>query len=188
MKITDKPAADKKILVHMCCAPCSIYPVKILRAAGLSVMGFFYRHNIHPYTECLKRQEALDQYAEAADFRVIHQKDYDMKTFLQNVVFREADRCAYCYHDRLKSTALLAKRGNFDYFTSTLLYSRHQKHETIRAMGESLGKSVGVPFYYHDFREGWKEGIEASKQMGIYRQQYCGCIYSEAERYYRKGL
>ena len=186
--MTDKTAADKKILVHMCCAPCSIYPVKVLRAAGLSVMGFFYRHNIHPYTECLKRQEALDQYAGTADFRVIHQKEYDMKTFLQNVVFREADRCTYCYHDRLKSAALLAKRGNFDYFTSTLLYSRHQKHETIRAMGESLGKSVGVPFYYHDFREGWKEGIEASKQMGMYRQQYCGCIYSEAERYYRKGL
>jgi len=150
-------------------------------------MGFFYRHNIHPFTECLKRQEALDQYADTADFKVIHQKEYDLRGFLQNVVYRESDRCLYCYHDRLKSTALMARRGQFDFFTSTLLYSKHQKHETIRAMGESLGKSAGVPFFYHDFREGWKEGIETSKRLEIYRQQYCGCIYSEAERYHRKG-
>lgn len=179
--------ADNRILVHMCCAPCSIYPVRVLRAEGLSVMGFFYRHNIHPYTECLKREQALDQYAETEDFKVIHQKEYDLKTFLQHVVYREADRCRYCYHDRLKSTALLAGRGRFDCFTSTLLYSRHQNHELIREMGESLGKSVGVPFYYRDFREGWKEGIETSKRLGIYRQQYCGCIYSEVERYCGKG-
>ncbi len=183
----DASAPEKKILVHMCCGPCSIYPVRILREAGLSVMGFFYRHNIHPYTECRQREETLDQYAETADFRVIHQKDYQFKAFLQNVVFRESNRCSCCYHDRLKSTALLAKRGRFDYFTSTLLYSRHQRHDMIRAIGESLGKSVGVPFYYQDFREGWKEGIAASKELGMYRQQYCGCIYSEAERYYGKG-
>ena len=185
--MTGETNAKNRILVHMCCAPCSIYPVDVLREAGFSVMGFFYRHNIPPFTECLKRQEALDQYAETASLKIIHQKEYDLAGFLQNVVFRESDRCRYCYHDRLKSTALLARRGRFDCFTSTLLYSRHQRHDTIRAMGESIGKSVGVPFHYHDFREGWKAGIEASKRMGIYRQQYCGCIYSEAERYYRKG-
>lgn len=174
---------DNRILVHMCCAPCSIYPVRVLRADGLSVMGFFYRHNIHPYTECLKRQEALDRYAEMEDFKVIHQKEYDLKTFLQQVVYRESDRCRHCYHDRLKSTALLARRGRFDAFTSTLLYSRHQNHEMIREIAESLARSVGVPFLYRDFREGWKEGIAVSKRLGIYRQQYCGCIYSEVERY-----
>jgi predicted adenine nucleotide alpha hydrolase (AANH) superfamily ATPase len=157
-----------------------------MRDEGLEVMGFFYRHNIHPYTECLKRQEALQAYAEQIDLKVIYQEGYDIEGFIQNVVFRESERCNYCYHDRLRSTALLAKRGKFDYFSSTLLYSKHQQHDLIRSMGEAIGKSVGVPFLYQDYREGWKEGIECSKQMGLYRQHYCGCIYSEKERFYKE--
>ena len=151
----------------------------------MDVMGFFYRHNIHPYSECLKREETLTAYATDIALRVIYQEGYDLEGFLQNVVFREKERCRYCYHDRLRSTALIAKRGKFDYFTSTLLYSKHPQHETIKSIGEAVGKSVGVPFYYHDFRIGWKEGIEISKRLGMYRQQYCGCIYSEKERFYK---
>jgi predicted adenine nucleotide alpha hydrolase (AANH) superfamily ATPase len=157
-----------------------------MRDEGLEVMGFFYRHNIHPYTECVKRQEALQAYAEQINLKVIYQEGYDIEGFIQHVAFRESERCNYCYHDRLRSTALLAKRGKFDYFSSTLLYSKHQKHDLIRTMGESIGKSVGVSFLYQDYREGWKEGIECSKQMGLYRQHYCGCIYSEKERFYRE--
>ena len=174
-----------KVLLHVCCANCAIYPIKSMREEGLEVMGFFYRHNIHPYTECLKRQQALEAYAEQIKLKVIYQEGYDLEGFIQNVVFRESERCNYCYHDRLRSTALLARRGKFDYFSSTLLYSKQQKHELVRSMGESIGKSVGVPFLYRDYREGWKEGIERSKQIGLYRQQYCGCIYSEKERYYK---
>jgi predicted adenine nucleotide alpha hydrolase (AANH) superfamily ATPase len=175
-----------KVLLHICCAPCSIYPVKTLRGGGLEVMGFFYRHNIHPYTECLKRQETLQAYAGQIDLRMIYQEGYELENFIQNVVYREKDRCHYCYHDRLRSTALLARRGKFDYFSSTLLYSKFQKHDAIKAIGEAIGKSAGVPFLYEDFREGWKEGIETSKKEKMYRQQYCGCIYSEKERYFRK--
>ena len=174
-----------KVLLHVCCANCAIYPVKAMREEGLEVMGFFYRHNIHPYTECLRRQEALESYAAQIDLKVIYQEGYDLEGFVRNVAFREAERCNYCYHDRLQSTALMARRGKFDYFSSTLLYSKHQKHDLIRSMGESIGKQVGVPFLYRDYRKGWKEGIECSKQMGLYRQQYCGCIYSEKERYYK---
>jgi hypothetical protein len=157
-----------------------------MREEGLEVMGFFYRHNIHPYTECLKRQQALEAYAEQIKLKVIYQEGYDLEGFIQNVVFRESERCNYCYHDRLRSTALLARHGKFDYFSSTLLYSKQQKHELVRQMGESIGKSVGVPFLYRDYREGWKEGIERSKQIGLYRQQYCGCVYSEKERFFRE--
>ena len=174
-----------KVLMHLCCGPCAIYPVKALRKEGTEVMGFFYKNNIHPYTECLKRQEALEKYAAQIDLRVIYQEGYDLEGFIQNIVHREADRCRHCYHDRLRTTALLAKRGKFDYFSSTLLYSKFQKHELVRSIGESIAKSVGVPFLYHNFREGWKEGIETSKELQMYRQQYCGCIYSEKERYYR---
>ena len=174
-----------KALLHICCANCAIYPINQMREEGLEVMGFFYRHNIHPYSECLRRQEALEAYAEKINLKVIYQEGYDLEGFIQNVAFRESERCNYCYHDRLKSTALLARRGKFDYFSSTLLYSKHQQHELIRSMGESIGKSVGVPFLYHDYREGWKEGIECSKQMGLYRQHYCGCVYSEKERFFK---
>ncbi len=174
-----------RVLLHVCCGPCCIYPVKSLRNDGAEVMGFFYKHNIHPYSECLKRQQTLQDYAERIDLRVIYQEGYDLEGFLQNAVYREAHRCRQCYHDRLKSTALLAKRGKFNYFSSTLLYSKFQNHELVRSTGESIGKSIGVPFLYDDFRKGWKEGVETSKELGMYRQQYCGCIYSEKERYYK---
>ncbi len=174
-----------KTLLHICCGPCAIVPVGALRAEGREVIGFFYRHNIHPYTECLKREESVGMLAERMQLKVIHQKGYELENWLRNVVHREASRCKLCYHDRLRSTALLAKRGKFDGFTSSLLYSKHQGHEDIRSIGESIAAEVGVAFIYRDFRGGWKEGVEASKRMGLYRQQYCGCIYSEKERYCR---
>ena len=176
-----------KVLLHICCANCAIYPIKSMREDGLEVMGFFYRHNIHPYTECVRRQETLEAYAERIDLKVIYQEGYDLEEFIRNVDFREAERCNYCYHDRLRSTALIAKRGKFDCFSSTLLYSKFQKHEMIKSMGEAIGRSLGVTFFYEDFRTGWKEGIKTSKDLEMYRQPYCGCIYSEKERYYRPG-
>lgn len=175
-----------KILLHICCAPCSIYPVKTLRTEGFNVFGFYYRHNIHPFTECLKREKTLQAYSESINLRVIYQKGYNLEGFIQNVVYRESNRCSVCYYERLKSTALIAKRGRFDYFTTTLLYSKFQNHDMLKTIGESIGKATGIQFYYHDFRSGWKEGIKESKQLGLYRQQYCGCIYSEKERFYKE--
>lgn len=174
-----------KILLHICCAPCAIYPIKILRMEDFDIMGFFYKHNIHPYMECIRRQETLQSYAATIDLGVIYQEGYDLEGFIRNVVFRESERCSYCYYERLRTTALMAKRGKFDYFSTTLLHSKFQKHDKLKSMGEEIGKSVGVRFYYQDFRTGWKEGVEASKRLGLYRQQYCGCIYSEKERYFK---
>lgn len=148
-------------------------------------MGYFYRSNIHPFTECQKREDTLRTYAESINLRVIYQKEYDIVSFFQRVAFREGNRCTICYHDRLNAAAHVAKKGKFDAFTSTLLYSKFQKHDRIISIGEAVGKKTGVPFYYEDFRTGWKEGVKRSKEMGMYRQQYCGCIYSEKERYYK---
>jgi predicted adenine nucleotide alpha hydrolase (AANH) superfamily ATPase len=159
----------------------------VLRDERYDVMGFYYRYNIHPYTECMRREETLTTYADSISLKLIIQPGYEIEGFLRNVAFREADRCTYCYHDRLTTTAHVAKKGKFDGFTTTLLYSRFQKHDQIRSIGEAVGKSVGIPFYYQDFRDGWKSGIEASKQLGMYRQPYCGCIYSEKERYHRQS-
>ena len=174
-----------KILLHICCAPCAIYPLKLLRSEGFDVVGYFYNRNIHPYEECLRRENALRAYAEQVDLKVIYQQGYEMEAFLRNMAFREENRCSICYHDRLNAAASVARHGKFDYYTSTLLQSKHQQHEVIRSIGENVGKAQGVPFFYRDFREGWKEGIETSKELNMYRQQYCGCIYSEKERYYR---
>ncbi len=174
-----------KILLHTCCGPCSIYPVKTLRENNYDVMGFFYKNNIHPYTECVKRQQALEKYANQIELKVIYQDEYDLEGFLQKIIFREKNRCNVCYHDRLLTTALIAKKGKFDFYSSTLLYSKFQNHELIKSFGESIGKTVGIDFYYENFRAGWKEGITISKQLEMYRQQYCGCIYSEKERYYK---
>jgi len=174
-----------KLLLHICCAPCSIYPLRVLRRNQHEVMGLFYNNNIHPYQEYLKRQEALTQYARQIDLKLIIPDTYDMEGFLRAVVFRETERCRYCYFDRLKTAALMAKGGKFDAFSSTLLYSKFQKHDVIQSIGEAVGQEVGIPFYYKDFRAGWQEGVQVSKQLGIYRQQYCGCIYSEKERYCR---
>ncbi len=151
----------------------------------MEVMGFFYRHNIHPFQECIKREDTLKQYSQSIGLKVIYQKDYKIEKFLQSVVFREKDRCQYCYFDRLKATALVAKKGKFDGFSTTLLYSKFQNHDQIKKMGEAIAKKYSLKFFYHDFREGWKSGIDESKQLNMYRQQYCGCIYSEKDRYFK---
>ncbi len=174
-----------KLLLHTCCGPCSIFPVRTLREAGWEVLGYFYRSNIHPYTECLKRQETLTGYGAQVGLKVIIDEDYDLQGFLRRAAYRETDRCRICYYSRLSATAHIARRGKFEAFSTTLLYSKFQKHDIIREVGEAVGQEFGIPFHYQDFRTGWKEGIALSKSLGMYRQQYCGCIYSERERYYK---
>ena len=176
-----------KILLHICCAPCAIYPLKILREGGSEVFGLFYNPNIHPYSEYKRRLDTLNEYAGDIDLRLITSDDYPMEDFLRNVAFREQERCRYCYHSRLSYTAHVAKKGKFDAFTSTLLYSKFQDRNLIIQLGKSLAKERGIPFLDKDFSDGWKEGIDTSKELGMYRQQYCGCIYSEKERFYKKN-
>ncbi len=173
-----------KILLHICCAPCAGYCVRKLRADCREVTGYFFNHNIHPFQEYLKRLETLRRYAALVELEVIYRDEYRLEEFLANVASNPADRCLYCYTSRLEAAAAEAVRLGFDSFTTTLLYSRYQKHELIRETGEMLARKYGIPFYYEDFRRGWQEGIVISKRLELYRQQYCGCIYSEKERYY----
>jgi predicted adenine nucleotide alpha hydrolase (AANH) superfamily ATPase len=147
------------------------------------VTGFFYNHNIHPYQEYCLRRDAVVQMAEQESMPLIMRDDYDLDGFLTNVATAPEQRCTYCYASRLRATARVAFEEGFDAFTAALLYSRYQKHDEIRALGEQIGREYGVAFHYEDFRPGWQEGIKLSKEQGLYRQQYCGCIYSEKERY-----
>jgi predicted adenine nucleotide alpha hydrolase (AANH) superfamily ATPase len=149
------------------------------------IYAFYYNPNVHPYQEYLRRMDAMKNLANAWDLKVIYRDEYPLETFFQNVVFRESERCRFCYHMRLEATVRVAKKGKFDSFTTSLLYSKRQDHDQIREIGETLGRKFGVPFYYEDFRRGYREGIEISKGLNLYRQQYCGCIYSERDRYYK---
>lgn len=171
------------ILLHLCCGPCGTFPVKSLLQAGHRVTGFFYNPNIHPYVEFTRRLEAVKKFAEQAHLKVIYHDEYDLRGFLREVLFREDVRCRFCYHMRLLRTAAVAKKGSFEAFTSTLFVSPHQDHELMRAVAEEVAVEVGVPFHYQDFREGYRESYELSKKYDLYRQPYCGCIFSEHERY-----
>lgn len=172
-----------KVLVHICCGPCAVYPVKVLRERGHEVMGLFFNPNIHPLKEYLHRLDSARRAAQVLGVRIIgSDRDYDPQMFLRLTAFREEHRCFLCHQLRLERTRTMARQAGFDFFTTTLLYSRRQKHDMIRSVGESLtGKKTA--FLYHDFRQGWVQGREEAAEMGLYRQSYCGCIYSEFERF-----
>ena len=172
-----------KLLMHICCGPCTIYPLKELRTHGHDVTGLFYNPNIHPYQEFSRRIATLEDYAGKTGLPVIWDRGYHLEEFLRNIAFRELERCRFCYYLRLKATARVARGGKFDAFTSTLLFSKFQNHTMIRELGVQVGQEVGVPFYYEDFRLGWAAGSAKSKQLGLYKQQYCGCIFSERDRF-----
>jgi four helix bundle protein len=172
-----------KILLHICCANCVIYPLEWIKEKGEEAVGYFFNPNIHPYQEYQKRLEALRQYSEKVGLEVIYRDEYLLEEFLEKVSHRVNERCQFCYSFRLEATAREAKGRGFDAFSTTLLQSTHQNHALIKETGESIAQDIGIPFYYEDFRLGWKRGLEVSKSVGLYRQQYCGCIYSEKERF-----
>ena len=171
------------LLLHICCAPCAVYPLARLTAEGTAVTGFFYNPNIHPYQEYRKRLQTVRDFAGRAGIEVACRDEYDLDGFLARVVGRGAGRCEHCYRLRLDAAAASARERGCAAFTTTLLYSRYQKHDLIRGVAREMANEHGVDFHYADFREGWQDGIAASKAMGLYRQQYCGCIYSARDRY-----
>ena len=172
-----------RVLLHICCANCALYPVQILREEGHEVTGLFFNPNIHPYEEFLRRREALERVSQQMGFRVIFVERYPLEEFFRRVAFREAQRCRLCYQWRLETTASIARRGRFDGFSTTLLFSKQQAHELVRQVGEAEAQGGSLEFLYRDFRPGWGEATRMSLEMGIYRQKYCGCVYSEAERH-----
>lgn len=172
-----------KLLLHICCGPCAIFPVSLLREQGIGVTGYFFNPNIHPLTEFRKRLRTAADYADSIDLPMAIRDEYLLKEFLRGAVFEEENRCLFCYEMRLRAAAKEAVEQGADAFSTTLLYSIYQKHGAIRQMGEKVSGDTGVPFYYQDFRPGWKEGVRLSRDLGLYRQRYCGCIFSEMERY-----
>ena len=172
-----------KLLLHICCGPCAAFPVQEIRSRGISLTGYFFNHNIHPFQEYRQRIDAVRKFAEQVDLEIMFRDEYRLDQFLASVAAAPDRRCSYCYASRLEAAAEYAAKEGFTAFSSTLLYSRYQNHDEIKKLGKGLAERFNIEFYYEDFRQGWQEGIQLSKQMGLYRQQYCGCIYSERDRY-----
>ena len=176
------------LLLHMCCGPCSCYPVKKLRQEGIEPVGYFFNPNIHPYKEWDMRLKTAREFAAKVDMKMYDDDNYRLRDFLRRALAAESvenGRCRMCYTWRLEETARFAAEQGFDAFTSTLFYSIYQQHELMKETAEHFAKLYGVEFYYEDSRPGWQEGIDISQELELYRQPYCGCIFSEEERYSR---
>lgn len=171
--------------MHICCANCSLYPLKSLHSKGIDVKGLWVNPNIHPYTEYKMRLESLQSLQKTWGLDIEYIDHYGLKEFLRSVVNNEDNRCANCYSLRLEETAKTAKKMGLDGFTTTLLVSPYQKFDMIINIGKEMEKKYSILFYVEDFRTGWKKGIAISKELGLYRQKYCGCVYSEMDRYLR---
>lgn len=152
----------------------------------MDVTGYYFNPNIHPYTEWKARRDTLAAYASDIGLDLMIDQNYLLEEFIRGVVHRETERCSFCYDMRLRKTAETAAINHFDAFTTTLLVSPYQKHEMIIETGRRVAQETGVEFLYHDFRPGYREATARSRELGMYRQKYCGCIYSEKERYYKK--
>jgi predicted adenine nucleotide alpha hydrolase (AANH) superfamily ATPase len=180
-----KVGEGKSILLHTCCGPCSTYTIGRLRDQGFEVSGLWYNPNIHPYSEHQRRLASMQAYAESAGLRLVEEREYEMLDFLRLVAGREihGERCRLCYELRLGRTAQVAAAQGFDAFTTTLLISTHQDQDLLRQAGTAAGEEHHVEFYFENFRRGWSERGRLTREHDLYRQQYCGCIYSEWERY-----
>jgi hypothetical protein len=171
------------ILLHVCCGPCATYVAKSLLDKGLRVTAFWYNPNVHPFREHQLRLEAMQTLSQKTNLPLIVAEGYDMLEYFHAVVGHESNRCPDCYRLRLEKTARIAHEKGFDSFTTTLLISPHQEHDLIRELGEELGKKHSVEFCYEDFRPGFRESHRISREFGLYHQGYCGCVFSEWERY-----
>lgn len=172
------------IVLHICCAPCALYPFKQLKKEGFNITGFFYNPNIHPYKEYEKRRDCVKNYLFELDIHFSNK--YPLEEYLVSALNNMGTRCYRCYVMRLEESARFAAGMKISAITTTLLYSKYQKHDWIKEAGKKIESQYNIEFIYRDFRDGWKWGVGYSRFLDMYRQPYCGCIFSEKERYLKK--
>jgi predicted adenine nucleotide alpha hydrolase (AANH) superfamily ATPase len=175
-----------KLLMHICCANCCLYPLQTFASRGDTVSGYWFNPNIHPYTEYRERLNTLKALHEAWGLDIHYEDRYGLKDFVRNIAGHEEERCGYCYAVRLEDTAAKARAWGMDAFTTSLLVSPYQKFDSIIAVGSAMAEKYNIEFLSEDFRPGYHKGVALSKNLGLYRQKYCGCVYSEMERYLGK--
>ena len=172
-----------KTLLHICCAPCANQCIQVLREEGVELTGFWYNPNIHPFTEYRARRNCLRQYAQMINLPLLEKDEYALRPFVREVAEDIAHRCGKCYEMRLFETARQAKESGFDSFTSSLFISPYQNHQLMTDTAQRAADAYGVEFLYRDFRPYFKAGQEKARELEMYIQKYCGCVFSEEERY-----
>lgn len=177
-----------KVLLHCCCAPCSLSCIDPLREEGIEPTAFWYNPNIHPWKEYEARRNCLLEYAKEIGMEVRVREDYGLREFVEKVAGDIDNRCTYCYEHRLEGAAKYAAEHGFEAFTTTLLASVYQRHDLIAAAGKRFGEEYGVEFLYRDFRPNFRAGNQRARELGFYMQKYCGCVFSEADRYQKQIL
>ncbi len=210
-----------KILLHICCSNCSLYPVKILRSEKHDFTGFWFNPNIHPYEEYVSRLDSLKKLSDMWHVDVIYSDKYKPEEYFESLnknitpltpLFQteehtplsplirgemspplakggeggffqsSVERCKLCYQLRLEKTAEHARERGFDAFSTTLLISPYQDFEQIVSTGKELAEKYNVLFHIKDYRPHFRDAVALSKELGLYRQKYCGCIFSKEER------
>ena len=173
-----------KLLMHTCCAPCSVYCIESLRNEGIEPTVYWYNPNIHPYIEYKTRRDTLKEYTKSIGVNSIFEEDYGLDEFCKNVICDLQNRCInYCYRVRMEQTAKYASENGYDTITTTLLVSPYQKHEELAKICEKIAEKYGLKFLYRDFRVGFRKGQAKARELGLYMQKYCGCVFSEEDRY-----
>lgn len=172
-----------KLLLHVCCAPCGAGVAELLNR-NFNVTGFFYNPNIQPGEEYQKRRLEVERYFQDENLPLIA-GDYDIDQWFEAIKGLENEpeggrRCEACYQFRLVKTAQLAKNNGFEWFATTLTISPHKKAETVNRIGQELGWEHGLKFYEADFKknDGFKKSCDLARELGFYRQNYCGCLFS----------
>lgn len=195
-KIIKKLDNVPRLFLHACCAPCSSYVTEYL-SEYFDITVFFYNPNITEYEEYLKRKNELIRFISEMKFKnpvSFIDGDYSPEAFFEISKGREelcegGARCFDCYLLRLEKTAVMAKQENYDYFCTTLSVSPHKNSQKLNEIGGQLSEKYGIKYLFSDFkkRNGYKRSIELSAQYNLYRQNYCGCIYSKAQSE-KKGI
>ncbi|MGL4209095.1 MAG: epoxyqueuosine reductase QueH [Candidatus Adiutrix sp.] len=175
-----------KLLLHICCGPCAVYPTECLKTShpNTQIDLWFYNPNIHPKSEFRRRRDGAAFWAMSqgltVDFSAPYEPEKCLALLAENPL--PPNRCRLCYSLRFKQAAQEAALRGYSFFATTLAFSKRQNHGLIIEEGNKAAATFGVNFYYEDWRDGWQEGRGLAKQLGLYQQNYCGCIYSEIER------
>jgi hypothetical protein len=173
---------NASLLVHACCGECAAAVLEPLRR-GTPFTLFFYNPNVMPLLEFRRRAKSLQVLADAERLDLLVDLRYDPKGFLGSVPWDRPARCEACYRLRLAETARVAADRGFEAITTTLLVSVHQDHEAVRRIGEEAAEARGLRFHYEDWRPLAERGPREARRRNLYRQQYCGCLFSEQERF-----
>lgn len=173
--------------MHACCANCALYPLTKMNKSGIKVSALWFNPNIHPSEEYMRRLGALKTLQDLWKLDVVYRDHYGLVDFLDTIGERraEGERCRLCYRMRMEEAAKTAKEEGFDAFTTSLLVSPYQKFDFLLEEAGRAEAAFNIEFHFEDFRPGYREGMAVSRELGLYRQKYCGCIYSEMERFHR---